>query len=137
MPVGQNAEEAKKAREDLAEAQQDLESTNVRIGDVRAALQITDRAEREKRVLAMTLGNPARKPILQRMLEVSDRLQDAIKRNDVIAKVDAERELRDPTNPDRGLEATLKATNLSVRLLQNQVLDLYQSEIDKDHKDRK
>src|SRR5205814_2168195 len=90
MPVGQNAEEAKKAREDLAEAQQDLESTNVRIGDVRAALQITDRAEREKRVMAMAMGDPVRKPILQKMLEVSDRLQEAIKKNDVIAKVDAE-----------------------------------------------
>src|SRR5436309_15188072 len=56
MPMGQNAEEAKKAREDLALAQQELESTNVRIGDVRAALQITDRAEREKRVLDLALG---------------------------------------------------------------------------------
>ncbi|HEV8292331.1 MAG TPA: protein translocase subunit SecD, partial [Tepidisphaeraceae bacterium] len=137
MPLGQNAEEAKHAREDLALAQQELESTNVRIGDVRAALQITDRAEREKRVLDLALGNPARKPILQRMLEVSDRLQQAIKNNDVIAKVDAERELRDPTNPDRGLEAELEATNLSVRLLQNQVLDLYQSEIDKLQKEQK
>src|SRR4051812_26643042 len=137
MPLGQNAEEAKKAREDLAFAQQQLESTNIRIGDVRAALQITDRAEREKRVLDLALGNPARKPILQRMLEVSDRLQDAIKKNDVIAKVDAERELRDPTNPDRGIEADLEATNLSVRLLQNQVLDLYQSEIDKLRKEQK
>src|SRR5947207_9421124 len=137
MPVGQNAEEAKKAREDLALAQQDLESTNVRIGDVRAALQITDRAEREKRVLALALGHPARKPILQRMLEVSDRLQKAIKENDVIAKVDAERELHDPTNAERGLEAELEATNLSVRLLQNQILDFYQTQIDKDTKDRK
>src|SRR6266571_2774741 len=74
MPLGQNAEEAKKAREDLALAQQELESTNVRIGDVRAALQITDRAEREKRVLDLALGYAKRKPILQRMLEVSDRL---------------------------------------------------------------
>jgi len=137
MPAGQNVEEAKKAREDLAQAQQELESTNVRIGDVRAALQITDRAQREKRVLDLAMGDPARKPILQRMLEVSDRLQQAIKNNDVIAKVDAERELRDPTNPDRGIEAELEATNLSVRLLQNQILDFYQSQIDKDAKDRK
>jgi len=57
MPAGQNVEEAKKAREDLALAQQELESTNVRIGDVRAALQITDRVEREKRVLDLALGN--------------------------------------------------------------------------------
>ncbi|HEV8378195.1 MAG TPA: hypothetical protein VGP99_05050, partial [Tepidisphaeraceae bacterium] len=137
MPVGQNAEEAKHAREELAVAQQELEATNVRIGDVRAALQITDRAEREKRVLALTLGHPARRQILQRMLEVSDRLQEAIKKNDVIAKVDAERELRDPTNPDRGLEAELEATNLSLRLLQNQILDFYQAQIDKLQKDRK
>src|SRR5437667_1640603 len=137
MPVGQNAEEAKKAREDLALAQQELESTNVRIGDVRAALQITDRAEREKRVVELALGYAKRKPILQRMLEVSDRLAEAIKKNDVIAKVDAERELRDPANPDRGLEAELEATNLSVRLLQNQILDFYQTQIDKDLKDHK
>src|SRR5258705_1118672 len=137
MPLGQNAEEAKKAREQLALAQQDLESTNVRIGDVRAALQITDRAEREKRVLALALGDPARKPLLQRFLEVSDRLQDAIKKNDVIAKVDAERELRDPTNPDRGLEAELEATNLSIRLLQSQIFEFYQTEIEKLNRDGK
>src|SRR5947208_2945911 len=65
MPAGQNVEEAKKAREDLAAAQQELESTNVRIGDVRAALQITDRAQREKRVLDLALGYAKRKPILQ------------------------------------------------------------------------
>src|SRR5258706_1031378 len=137
MPAGQNVEEAKKAREDLALAQQQLESTNVRTGDVRAALQITDRAEREKRVLDLSLGYAVRRPILQRMLEVSDRLQKAIKDNDVIAKVDAERELRDPNNADRGLEAELEATNLSVRLLQNQILDFYQTQIDKDTKGRK
>jgi SecD/SecF fusion protein len=137
MPLGQNSEEAKQVREELALAQQELEATNIRIGDVRSALQIADRAERERRVLALAGGHPARKPILQRMLEVSDRLQEAIKKNDVIAKVDAERELRDPAKPDHGLEAELEGTNLSVRLLQNQILDFYQTQIEKFQRDRK
>jgi SecD/SecF fusion protein len=129
MPLGENSEEAKLARDEFAAMRKKLEATSIRLGDIRAAVEIENAPERAKRFDELAMGSPTRQALLEQMAATQAKFKTAEKNNDPIGKVDARDDLAK-------LETQLEQTNLSVARLQS-TLDLYEGQIDKARKSGK
>ena len=116
MPLRPGTEKARAARDAFAEAQRQLEATNVRPGEVLAAVQTLDGDARRARLAALSQGSEARDELFGAMASVWDRIEQArAARN---AEEQARLELEYDTLKER-----LAETNLSVNELQS-ILDL-------------
>lgn len=127
MPLGDNADEAKRSRENFAARQKELEATNVRLGEVRAALEIADIKEREKKLDSLAMGYPLRRELLNKLAVAYDKWQALKSKSDEASKLAAV----DAEDQKEAIEKQLEETNLSLRQVQNNVLDLYQGLIEK------
>lgn len=133
MPLSGNAEETKAARDAYSKAQSEVEKTNLRLGEVRAALEITDHAARQKRLDELSQGFAVRKDLLHQLADAYDKLQAAKKTStetteSVQARYKAQQAYDD-------LEARIDSTNVSLRNLLNTVLDPYQARVEKAQQD--
>ena len=130
MPLGENAEEAAKYRQEFSRAQQALANTNIRPAEVYAAFEMANEAERTRRLEQLALGSPRRVELFEKMRAAREALKAAETSGDPVKKVDARDELT-------ALENELEKTNLPVPQLQVRILETAESQKEKAQSQRK
>jgi SecD/SecF fusion protein len=134
MPLGQNAEETKKAQEAFRVAQEALSKTNLRKGDVTAALSIPDAAQRQKKLDELAQGYPQRQELLKKITVAYDKYQAAVKdkaetSEAILARSQTKRDYQEVLSKiDNAGDPS--STNISINTL-NATLTSYQEKIDK------
>ncbi len=137
MPLSENSEQIKKLREEFAAAQEGLEDTNAREGEVIAAMDMPA-AQRGEELKKLAMGYPRRRELLEKFAAAHDlvieaqadydKVADAAgKENLVLIKVQARRQ-------EKKLLEDVRKTNISAAAIQNNILDLYQGQIEKARK---
>jgi len=124
MPLGGNVEQARKARQALIAAQEALEQTNIRLGEARAAVEIADAEQRNRKFDELAMGFAPRRQALERLYQAFRKVRELEATGTPEQKVDARDELT-------AVEHEIEKTNVAVQALVNNVLNLYQQRIDK------
>jgi preprotein translocase subunit SecD len=114
MPTSKTAGESQQARQAFGKAQQAIEATNIRAGEVIRAVEKLTGDARKNRINELTMGSEQRSKLFNAMASVFDQLQDAKKAQDAAKQAEKEIEYEnlkkqiDDTNlPASSLEATL------------------------------
>ena len=123
MPISQGSGQAREARRVFARAQAALEATNIRVAEVKAALRITDGAQRRQQLEQLAMGSAARLALFERLGKSMQKLEEAEKAKDPKGLVDARDEIAD-------IEREMDDTNFPEARLQTE-LELRQAAIDK------
>src|SRR5688572_20531649 len=89
MPATAKSQQAEELGGKLNTAREDLEATNVTVGEVTAAVQLKDPAEREKELARLAGGSPARQAVFADLVAAWDKLQQARAAQDAVAAADA------------------------------------------------
>ena len=110
MPLSAGSGESRQARLAFAQAQEELERTNVSSASVRAALELSDPATRQARLEALAMNSEKRKALFQRYGELLEKLKAAEASGDFRSLVDTRDEIAT-------VEAAIEATNVSAAQL--------------------
>ena len=129
MPWTEGSGKAAELRKAYADAQARLEATNIRLSEVKAALQATDPQQRAMLLETLAMGSARRAELFQQYDKALKEHAAAQQTDDPVRKVDAQDELN-------RVEAAIEATNLSARRLENE-LGLFQDTIDKARRSKK
>ena len=129
MPWTEGSGQASELRRAYSEAQAGVEATNIRLSEVKAALQAGDPQQRQKLLDTLAMGSAKRLALFERLDKAMKEVAEAQQGSDPVKKVDAQDELAK-------VEAEIEATNLSARRLENE-LGLFQDTIDKARREKK
>ena len=123
MPLRPGSENARAARDAFAEAQRKLESTNVRPGEVYAAVEQLTGDQRRQRINELAMGSERRATLFGQMASVFDRIRQAREGRNAEEQARLEREY------DK-LKEQIVETNLPVNELQT-IMELQPANRDK------
>jgi SecD/SecF fusion protein len=129
MPWTEGSGKAAELRKAYADAQARLEGTNIRLSEVKAALQATDPEQRTKLLDTLAMGSERRGTLFAEYDKALKEYAAAQQTNDPVRKVDTQDELN-------RVEVAIEATNLSARRLENE-LGLFQDSIEKARRTKK
>src|SRR4051812_20901586 len=116
MPLTKHNEKASEIREEFAQAQRQLDDTNVRPAAVIDAVENLKGDARTKRLAELSMGSPSRQKLFQDLATTYDALSAARAAKNVEQDVQLDQKYQ-------ALQGQIEDTNLSVRKLQD-VLDL-------------
>ncbi len=120
MPLNNASSQASARKDEFLAAQKNLESTNVRVFDVAAAVEEMKGAERDTRLKALAMDSAKRNELFTQLAKTFDDIQDAK------SKMDAPKQAMAETKYD-DLKSQIAATNLPAQNLQD-ALDLKKKE---------
>jgi len=126
MPLSGDPAKARQVREAFAAAREELESTNIRLSQVDAALS-ADPATRDKTLESLAAGVPARRALFRQLLEQTERLRAARKSGDIAAQADAEDAIA-------RIRREIDQTNIPIAQIQSQ-LELLEAAVEKAERD--
>ncbi|MEA2735473.1 MAG: SecD/SecF fusion protein [Humisphaera sp.] len=112
MPLTANSGESKKKRQEFAEAQRQLEQTNVRSSAVLNAVEQMTGDARRNRLSQLAAGSAQREKLFGALASVWDQLQQARKEQNATAQADKEIEYND-------LRAQIESTNVGAASLES------------------
>lgn len=122
MPLSDGADNAAALRKAYSQAQEELAQTNIRLSEVRAALQATDPQMRRQQLDVLAMGSAKRLELFQKLDQAMKDLAAAEQANDPVRKVDARDNIAD-------IERQIESTNISVARVQSDLELLHEATV--------